>query len=692
MNIIRKLKVSSRIIFLILLPILMLGFFSVNQLNSSLNDKAVLNDLTFLMELSKEAGELLQHVQEERDLSNGFLARENNFVGPLGESFGSEGNVFSDRLISQRKMVDEKINLLNQYLSNNKAKLTRLPSVVESISQLKNSLTEMRNIRSKIDQYIIKDDTATDPDNIWTLTIYDRATESFVLIFDEIMKISALNSELSLMSNAHSSLITLSNVYSTERGVVLRSTYLPSIDYNLYARERTNRKEVVNAIARFNTYVSPAVREEFENEYIDSKQNQDILEVRSTFFRSAGKKLDINSDDWYEKSSRNMEKLENYRKKLALSIVKQANDLSDEAGTIVWQSIGILLVMIFVLGPICLIIIFSITRPLKSLVAEMNYVATEKDLSYEVKVSGNDELSEVAAAFKSLLTSFNSTLGGVSAVEGDVKKMTSVVLKSMTESQDKAISQNQNTDSVSVAMNEMAASIQEVSQNAHRTSEAVQRLFSSSQQSSNNAIASKEIIESLTIELDDTSILVDKVNTESSAISVVVNVINDIAEQTNLLALNAAIEAARAGEQGRGFAVVADEVRSLATRTQESTSSIQTQIQALQLGAENVSKSMSELKNKGINAVETVEGSLETVKELHSELDNVAQMSTHIATASEEQSQVANDINKQIHEVKIASDEMTAFAESTSEISLQLDKKADLLNSYVSEFKTTVVS
>jgi methyl-accepting chemotaxis protein len=692
MNIIRKLKVSSRIIFLILLPILMLGFFSVNQLNSSLNDKAVLNDLTFLMELSKEAGELLQHVQEERDLSNGFLARENNFVGPLGESFGSEGNVFSDRLISQRKMVDEKINLLNQYLSNNKAKLTRLPSVVESISQLKNGLTEMRNIRSKIDQYIIKDDTATDPDNVWTLTIYDRATESFVLIFDEIMKISALNSELSLMSNAHSSLITLSNVYSTERGVVLRSTYLPSIDYNLYARERTNRKEVVNAIARFNTYVSPAVREEFENEYIDSKQNQDILEVRSTFFRSAGKKLDINSDDWYEKSSRNMEKLENYRKKLALSIVKQANDLSDEAGTIVWQSIGILLVMIFVLGPICLIIIFSITRPLKSLVAEMNYVATEKDLSYEVKVSGNDELSEVAAAFKSLLTSFNSTLGGVSAVEGDVKKMTSVVLKSMTESQDKAISQNQNTDSVSVAMNEMAASIQEVSQNAHRTSEAVQRLFSSSQQSSNNAIASKEIIESLTIELDDTSILVDKVNTESSAISVVVNVINDIAEQTNLLALNAAIEAARAGEQGRGFAVVADEVRSLATRTQESTSSIQTQIQALQLGAENVSKSMSELKNKGINAVETVEGSLETVKELHSELDNVAQMSTHIATASEEQSQVANDINKQIHEVKIASDEMTAFAESTSEISLQLDKKADLLNSYVSEFKTTEVS
>ena len=687
MNIIRKLKVSSRIIFLILLPILMLGFFSVNQLNSSLNDKAVLNDLTFLMELSKEAGELLQHVQEERDLSNGFLARENNFVGPLGESFGSEGNVFSDRLISQRKMVDEKINLLNQYLSNNKAKLTRLPSVVESISQLKNGLTEMRNIRSKIDQYIIKDDTATDPDNIWTLTIYDRATESFVLIFDEIMKISALNSELSLMSNAHSSLITLSNVYSTERGVVLRSTYLPSIDYNLFARERTNRKEVVNAIARFNTYVSPAVREEFENEYIDSKQNQDILEVRSTFFRSAGKKLDINSDDWYEKSSRNMEKLENYRKKLALSIVKQANDLSDEAGTIVWQSIGILLVMIFVLGPICLIIIFSITRPLKSLVAEMNYVATEKDLSYEVKVSGNDELSEVAAAFKSLLTSFNSTLGGVSAVEGDVKKMTSVVLKSMTESQDKAISQNQNTDSVSVAMNEMAASIQEVSQNAHRTSEAVQRLFSSSQQSSNNAIASKEIIESLTIELDDTSILVDKVNTESSAISVVVNVINDIAEQTNLLALNAAIEAARAGEQGRGFAVVADEVRTLATRTQSSTEDIQRVIVQLQQGVTKTVGSMSESHTSANASVEEARLVGASLTELQHNMTEIRDLSTQIATAAEEQSAVAQEIRQNIQDISEMSEQAATGSDQSEKDSEGLSKLASHQKHLLSQFK-----
>jgi methyl-accepting chemotaxis protein len=336
-------------------------------------------------------------------------------------------------------------------------------------------------------------------------------------------------------------------------------------------------------------------------------------------------------------------------------------------------------------------IILSITRPLKNLVSEIDHVSTHKDLTHSVQVSGEDELADVARTFQSLLSSFNNTLGGVMQVEGDVKTMTSSVLQAMQDSQNKAQEQNRSTDSVSVAMNEMAISIQEVSTSAQQTSDAVQRLFSVSEQSSSSAELSKSMMEKLTIELDRTSELGEQVNNESNAISAVVNVINDIAEQTNLLALNAAIEAARAGEQGRGFAVVADEVRSLATRTQESTSSIQQQITALQQMTQGVTQSMTELKEQGSSSVDAVVSGLEAVKILHSELESVSDMSTHIATAAEEQSQVAGEINQQIHEIKTASDEMTAFAESTSATSQTLDEKADLLNSYVSEFKTKTV-
>lgn len=687
-NIIRQLKVRSRIILLVLLPSLVIGAFSINLLVTSLKERTILDDLKLLMALSEEAGDLLQYIQDERDLSNGFLAIENNITGPKGTTFGTVENSYKTRLIQQRQVVDEHLLAFNDFIFNNQQQINTMPSVVASLAQLQTNLTTVRNIRTKIDQYIIRDDNPTEPQNTWTLTVYDRATESFQLIFDEIMRLSAINSELALMSNAHSALINLSNVYSTERGVVLRSIYIGEVDYNLFAREKTNRREIFNAINRFRSYATPAQVEVFQTEFIDSAENQALLEKWRLFLRTAGKKFEVEPAVWYQESSANMNKLNQYREKLALSILQQANRLYDDAIVRVWQSVGILCALLFVLIPISLVIIISITNPLRKLVSEMGFVASNKDLSYKVDVSGKNELTDVARTFKSLLASFNQTLTGVSQVENDVKSMTATVMHAMAETNSKAQQQNTNTDNVSVAMNQMALSIQEVSQSAQNTSTTVQGLFSASEKSSDNALTSKNIMEKLTIELDQTEVLVNKVNKESEAISAVVNVINDIAEQTNLLALNAAIEAARAGETGRGFAVVADEVRSLANRTQESTKNIQEQITVLQQGTKEVANDMARLKQQGGVAVNIVLEGVEHVKSLHDELDHVAQMSTHIATAAEEQSQVANDINKQIHDIKMSADEMTQLAESTATISQTLDKKADILSQHVAEFKT----
>ncbi|WP_111980289.1 methyl-accepting chemotaxis protein [Algibacillus agarilyticus] len=398
----------------------------------------------------------------------------------------------------------------------------------------------------------------------------------------------------------------------------------------------------------------------------------------------------LNSDQWYRTATDNIESLNQFKKYIANIILNKANQLYDDASFNVTLSL-----LLFICGGLFMIlfsyvIIRSIIKPLKQLIKELNHVADNKDLTYKVNQTGNDELTDVAKAFKVLLSSFDKTLAGVRNVEAQMVSLTGQVSDSMTRIEQRSANQNRSTDGVSVAMNEMTASVKEVSSSAIYSSDAVQRLYEMSVNSSKSATTSKDIMENLTVDLDSATALVDSLNKESDAIGAVINVIQSIAEQTNLLALNAAIEAARAGEQGRGFAVVADEVRSLASRTQESTGHIKQQIEALQKGANTVMSTMDQLKTQGSQAVDIVVESLNAFAVLHEELDNVAKMSTQIATASEQQNLVSADINQQIHEIKEDSDEMTSHVKTTKMASQELDETAEVLDSYIKEFKCSL--
>jgi methyl-accepting chemotaxis protein len=255
--------------------------------------------------------------------------------------------------------------------------------------------------------------------------------------------------------------------------------------------------------------------------------------------------------------------------------------------------------------------------------------------------------------------------------------------------QAKSLSTNQlsATDSISVAVHEMTTTIQEVSNIAQSTAQAVQCAHDVSVSSSNNWETSKNMMEKLISELGNTSAVVNKLNHEAEQIGGILNVIQGIAEQTNLLALNAAIEAARAGESGRGFAVVADEVRSLAARTQQSTRQIRTQIESLLGGAGSATRDMENLREEGTKAVTLVLETGSSFNMLRSELDKIMEMATLIATATEEQTMVSNEINQRISSVKDDSQSLSRQAQTTSDMMVGIEENAAQLQRSVDAFQ-----
>ncbi len=233
-------------------------------------------------------------------------------------------------------------------------------------------------------------------------------------------------------------------------------------------------------------------------------------------------------------------------------------------------------------------------------------------------------------------------------------------------------SQQHEVELVATAMNEMSATVQEVAKNASNAAVAATSADDQAKQGKQVVTATIEAIDNLASGVEQASEAIDTVENDSETISTVLDVIRGIADQTNLLALNAAIEAARAGEQGRGFAVVADEVRSLAARTQESTREIQGMIERLQSGTQSAAKLMADSKVRANEAVEQAAeagAALETITEA---VDTINMMNSQIATASEQQSSVAEEINQNVVRIAQVVEETAATAEQTAASCIQV--------------------
>ena len=329
----------------------------------------------------------------------------------------------------------------------------------------------------------------------------------------------------------------------------------------------------------------------------------------------------------------------------------------------------------------------SITKPVEQLRHKIISIEQTSDLTQRIDMRSEDEIGTTATAIDKMLDKFHHIIRQVISSTEEVSSSTVSVATITAETTEAVHLQQAEIEQVATAMNQMSATVQEVAHNAVIAADAATTADQETQQGQHVVRATITAINDLAEEVERTTSVIDKLGADSEAIGKVLDVIRGIAEQTNLLALNAAIEAARAGEQGRGFAVVADEVRTLASRTQNSTMDIQNMISRLQQGAREAVEVMESGRRRARNSVERAGEAGVSLQNIAKAVTAITEMNTQIASAAEEQSAVSEDINAKVVKINTIAERSVEAITKVSSATQHLSELSQNLQQTIQQFR-----
>ena len=620
MNYLRQLYFRAKVLLLTVPAVIGLLILGINSILSSLQLSQSADEISDLTMLSTFNSALVHEMQKERGKTAAFL--------------GSKGQAFGDTLRSQRKLTNAALQKRRDYIQDHQDNINH-KDVLRALDSINADLSKLSSIRTQVDGQSID---------------LPKAIEFYTASHKKMIGITALIAELSVDGYVANQLMAYYNfLEGKERAGIERAVLSNVFAKDKFGEQGFNRfitlvTEQNTYLSVFETFASATLVSSYQSALNHASVNY-VEEKRAIAIKNAASgSFGVDSQQWFGQATDRINQLKKVEDNIAQYIQHMTAELASSASSsLVFTVIsgGLLLLLIIGLGSAVGQVITTQVMAISETIIE---IEKNDDLTRRIEVSSADELGNAAVCINNMLDTFQSAIKNIeqsSTLLAASSEETSVTTESNMRNLHQ---QQQESQLVATAIEEMAASVQQVANSTSETANLVQGVDDSVDESVVDMTQSRNEMEALSDEMRKANDLIVQLQTSSNDINSVVEVIKSVADQTNLLALNAAIEAARAGEQGRGFAVVADEVRTLAQRTQDSTTEIENMVGKFQQDAASVSDSIGKCSGEVDAAVEQtrkLEIKLNSIKEA---AGSITGMSAQIATATEEQVAVANEM------------------------------------------------
>lgn len=649
----RNAPLSTKLLLILMFPLLGFLVFAGIFVADKRETLSEMNRAVTATGTAQKLSDVVTTIQRERGASGVFL--------------GSGGKTMQDKLKVLRQETDRAVSAMHAQSTEGLIAPDKMLRAIDGLAGL----------RQQVDTLAINNGESGTrfTDVIKNLIGFSYSLETSIEDPEILRGLSSLNQFVDMKERSGRERVLLGLAFNQNR-----------FDAPLLSRFSRNMGEFSGYFEAFQRW-APAVFKNKLDAVLQQPASVDVARLQKLGFDTPlGDPLNIKPEDWFNLSTSRIDMMAQVEAELGQTVVSLANVARTDAQRSLYVAIATVILMLIAVLWLASVII----RNIKIAVVDVNRTLislSTRDLTARTRYTGRDEFGEISRNLDNMAIQIGEVIREIGSATAQVATAAEQSSAVALQTSNNVVQQRQGTDQVVTAISEMSATVKDVARSTTDAAEMSQRVNASTMQGKAEIENTISLIKGLEVQAEQTSRIIEELKGESYSISSVLDVIRGVAEQTNLLALNAAIEAARAGEQGRGFAVVADEVRNLAKKTQDSTVSIQKMIANLQSGSDRAATSMQETLGKAQEGASNVVRAEELLEEIAEGIATISDSNIQVASAAEQQSQVAEEIHRNVNDINTLVIQVSAGAEQTAVTSRELARLAEQQQGLVGRFK-----